>query len=226
MMIQELKAPFEAKDIEWRVQRSGVKDGKAWAMVLAYVTNRAIMDRLDAVCGIEGWRNEYKPIEKGMLCGISIKINDEWITKWDGAQNTDIEPIKGGISGSMKRAAVQWGIGRYLYGLSATFANVNGKGSHSDKAKDKQTNKDVWFKWDPPPLPEWALPEQSKEAAMTSDQYDTICKLSERLDEKQRKALQKRLQGAVTKAKANEMIQKLEAMPAMNGNQVAKDAYG
>lgn len=221
----ELKEPFEAKDIEWRVQRSGVKNGKPWAMVLAYVTNRAIMDRLDNVVGSDSWRNEYTPIDGGMMCGISIRVNNEWITKWDGAQNTDIEPIKGGLSGAMKRAAVQWGIGRYLYQLPATFANVNDKGSHRDKAKGAD-KKDVWFKWDPPPLPAWALPEKSKEAAMTAEQYNEIGKLSSRLDDKQRKDLQKRLKGTITRARADEMIAGLNAMPAMNGKQTAQNAYG
>ncbi|MDM1107143.1 hypothetical protein HXZ47_22880, partial [Escherichia coli] len=31
-----------------------------FAEVLAYVTNRAIMKRLDDVCGKAGWRNEYR----------------------------------------------------------------------------------------------------------------------------------------------------------------------
>ncbi|QEJ60418.1 hypothetical protein FYA01_23630 [Salmonella enterica subsp. enterica serovar Bredeney] len=51
------------KNIEWRIQQSGkTRDGKVWAMVLAYVTNRAIMKRLDDVCGKAGWRNEYRDI--------------------------------------------------------------------------------------------------------------------------------------------------------------------
>ena len=58
--------------------------------VLAYVTNRAIMKRLDTVCGKGNWkRNEYKdlPNNAGVQCGISIKIDGEWVTKWDAAPN-------------------------------------------------------------------------------------------------------------------------------------------
>jgi hypothetical protein len=75
------------------------------------------------------------------------------VTKWDGAENTDIEAVKGGLSGAMKRAAVQWGIGRYLYDLDEGWANIHDRGRHS--AKDKNNK---WFKWDPPELPPWALP--------------------------------------------------------------------
>ena len=82
-----------------------------------------------------------------------------WITKWDGAENTDVEGVKGGLSGAMKRAAVQWGIGRYLYGLEETFAIINERGRFRGRTKDQKP-----FRWDPPELPEWALPARPREA--------------------------------------------------------------
>lgn len=55
MDLNKFDAPFNPEDIEWRIQQSGkTRDGKVWAMVLAYVTNRAIMKRLDDVCGKAG----------------------------------------------------------------------------------------------------------------------------------------------------------------------------
>jgi hypothetical protein len=146
--------------VEWRIQRSGFKGDKPWALVLAYVTNRAIQDRLDAVCGPENWQNEYKPAPsgEGVLCGIGVKLDGGWVWKWDGAENTNFEAIKGGLSGSMKRAAVQWGIGRYLYDLEAGFANFTDDGAHRDKIKDEKSGREEWLKWNPPQLPYWALP--------------------------------------------------------------------
>ena len=156
MDLSKLKDCFEPNDIEWRLQQCGKgKNDKIWGMALAYVTNRAIMNRLDEVCGPENWKNEYKPApDGGILCGISIKIGDEWVTKWDGAENTDIEAVKGGLSGAMKRAAVQWGIGRYLYKLEESWINANENGAYRGKTKDGTT-----FKWDAPALPAWALPK-------------------------------------------------------------------
>ena len=175
MNLESLKTPFPPDDIEWRVGRAGyARDGKSiWCMALAYVTNRAIMDRLDEVCGAENWRNEFREWHgQSQLCGISIKIGDEWITKWDGADNTDIESTKGGLSDSMKRAAVQWGIGRYLYGLKEDFAtiveersSVARRGSFKDKDK-----KNVSFWWLPPHLPDWALPNGYAQKAATEVQ--------------------------------------------------------
>jgi len=161
MNLELLSKPFPAKDIEWRVQSAGVKNEKPWAMVLAYVTNRAIMERLDQAVGVGNWKNEFKEwMKDSVLCGISIKIDSEWVTKWDGADQTDIEATKGGLSGAMKRAAVQWGIGRYLYNLEATMATILDHGKHYQKGK-----KDAYpaFKWNEPTLPTWALPKEGKE---------------------------------------------------------------
>lgn len=159
MKLEKLKDCFPAEDIEWRVQRSG-KTGKGyWAVVLAYVTNRAIQQRLDDVCGPENWKNEFASAPNGgVICGISIKCGNEWVTKWDGADNTAVEAVKGGLSNSMKRAAVQWGIGRYLYKLDSTFAQITENGKYKDKCKDDGG----YFSWDPPQLPEWALPSDEE----------------------------------------------------------------
>lgn len=154
----KLAEPFPAADIEWRVQSAGKKDGTAWARVLAYITNRAIMDRLDAVVGPGLWRNEFRYEGKAVLCGLSILTDaGEWITKWDGAENTDIEAIKGGLSSAMKRAAVQWGIGRYLYNLEEGRASVTPNGVYYQGAKSGDKGYPA-FKWNPPALPAWALP--------------------------------------------------------------------
>jgi len=145
--MEMLKKPFEAKDIEWRIQQSGDKNGKIWAMCLAYVTNRAIMDRLDDVFGLGGWKNEFKPTPgmDGVMCGLSFYSDGEWVTKWDGAENTDIEATKGGLSSSMKRAGVQLNIGRYLYRLEAGWANI--VESNVQGTKSAKTKQGTWFKW-------------------------------------------------------------------------------
>lgn len=115
---------FDASDIEWKPITISKKTNKGLAA--AYITNRAVMDRFDAVCGPENWRNEFKAGPcGGILCGISVRIDGEWVTKWDGAENTDIEPVKGGLSNSMRRAAVLWGCGRYLYNLPSQWVPVD-----------------------------------------------------------------------------------------------------
>jgi hypothetical protein len=168
MDLNKLKAPFPAEDIEWRVGK--VTADKKKGIALAYLTNRAIMDRLDEVCGPENWKNEYKEWKQAQICGISIKIGDEWITKWDGAEDTAIESVKGGLSDAMKRAGVQWGIGRYLYKLDARYTPL-------DEYKHIITV---------PTLPSWALPEGATQPNTTrsnkvvkndSDAVETISEM-------------------------------------------------
>lgn len=169
----KLKDPFDPFDIEWRVQSAGeTKHGKLWAIVVPYVDNRAIQERLDDVCGVDGWYNQYQyPTEKSVICGISIKFQDgqntNWITKWDGAEETAIEAVKGGLSNAMKRTAVQWGIGRYLYKLEAVIITPVDKQptDTSDyimaQVKLNNVKKRLWFKR--PKLPIWALPGTDNE---------------------------------------------------------------
>lgn len=184
---EALKEPFSWWDLEWRVQRGG--EGKRpWAIVVPYITNRAIMDRLDEVFGPENWRNEYKeaPGEKGTLCGISLRINDEWITKWDGAGDTHVEPIKGKLSDSMKRAAVQWGIGRYLYRLPAARAIFGAE--EQCRFRGKLTKDGPMRFWNPPMIPDWALPEhqrtEAREEAKKKKAQDTAAEPTPKQEEK------------------------------------------
>ena len=120
-----LAQPFAAEDLEWRLQMTFEDSMKGIAV--PYVTNRAIMNRLDAVVGADRWFNDYKPWhgsgkKNAQLCGITVYFDDRgWVTKWDGAEDSDIEPVKGGLSDSMKRCAVQWGIGRVLYSMDETI---------------------------------------------------------------------------------------------------------
>lgn len=169
MDLSKLAEPFPADDIEWRVQSSGLSGGKPWARVLAYVTARAIMSRLDAVCGAGNWRPRYTHEGGGVMCHLSIRVEREgdteiyWIEKSDGAEQTDIEKFKGGLSSALKRAGSVWGIGRYLYKLEAGFAECTTKKDpaypHWAKTKDGTS-----FFWKPPALPTWALPGGSKES--------------------------------------------------------------
>ncbi|MEI2356278.1 Rad52/Rad22 family DNA repair protein [Mesobacillus zeae] len=166
-IMSALQAPFPSKDIEWRVSRSGANNNGKWAFVLAYVTNRAIQARLDDVFGPAGWKNSYQEFKEGIVCTISCMIEGHWIEKADGAEQTDIESLKGGLSNAMKRAAVQWGIGRYLYRLDGMFVEVfNDKREGAFRVNDKKNS--VSGYWFPPTLPSWALPENEKSLAGTN----------------------------------------------------------
>ena len=148
LVMRELQKPFKEEEIEWRVGATN-KD-KTMGLALPYVTNKAIQNRLDEVFGVFGWKNEFKEWKgNSQLCGISIWDEDknEWLTKYDGADDTTMESTKGGLSDAMKRAAVQFGIGRYLYKLDPIWVPLK-DGKYLDFI---------------PQLPVWALPYEEQE---------------------------------------------------------------
>ena len=166
--LKELSKPFAPEDIEWRVQSSGIAtSGNPWVMVIPYITSRAIQIRLDDVFGLD-WENVQKPTPdgKGYLCGITVHIDGKSTTRWDGAEYTNIEPLKGALSGAMKRAGALFGIGRYLYQLDEEFATTrlvsnrsecSGINQNFHAIKQKNGNK-VNVCWNTPVLPAWAVP--------------------------------------------------------------------
>jgi hypothetical protein len=166
----KLAAPFADADIEWRLQWAD--DDKGTGIAVPYVDNRAIQNRLDACVGVTGWQNTFLPWHEGagkkaaQLCGISLWSDErgEWIAKYDGADDSDIEPVKGGLSDSMKRAAVQWGVGRYLYGMDTVFVDTEKRGKttvikRTERAKLDKAHGDYAAKVFGP-APNGALPEK------------------------------------------------------------------
>jgi hypothetical protein len=126
MTLADLHKPFPAAEIEWRV--GSTNGDKTSGLALAYLTARHVMDRLDAVCGSENWQDRYEFHGPRTVCYLSIRVGNEWVTKADGAGDSDVEAEKGAISDALKRAAVKWGIGRYLYDLGNIWVDVEPAG--------------------------------------------------------------------------------------------------
>jgi Rad52/22 family double-strand break repair protein len=87
----------------------------------SYVTARTIMNRLDEVLGPENWWDEYAPLEKSVICRLTIRLPDGTIvTKVDAGGMAGMSDAgdddKSGYSDAFKRAAVKFGVSRYLYG--------------------------------------------------------------------------------------------------------------
>jgi hypothetical protein len=135
--LEALRAPFPGNAIHWRAQTMN-REGTS-AMALAYIDARDVQERLDEVCGPANWQDSYAETPKGrLICTLQIRIDGEWISKSDGAGDTDVEGDKGAISDSLKRAAVKWGVGRYLYDFEPIWAECE---SYEAGGKKK------WRKW-------------------------------------------------------------------------------
>lgn len=109
MDLKQLLQPMEYKLRTW-----------PWWKQLAYIDARQAQDKLDEVCWPENWKVEYKEIKWELFAWVSIKVWDEWITKWDWWIESNIEKEKWLISDSFKRACVTWGIWRFLYSIKPT----------------------------------------------------------------------------------------------------------
>jgi hypothetical protein len=110
MDLNKLSKPFT--DYKWKVQTAG----EYGCQCVAYLDARLVQDRLDSVVGPANWQNRYTRIG-GLFCEIGIYIEGHWVWKSDIGTESQAEKVKGEASDALKRAGVQWGIGRHLYGL-------------------------------------------------------------------------------------------------------------
>jgi hypothetical protein len=140
-LLQELERPFPPERIHWRCGARTKSRDKG--IPLAYIDARDVMRRLDDVCGAY-WQNRYNLAADGLLiCEIGLQIDGEWIWRANGAGDTQVEAEKGKASDAFKRAAVQWGVGRYLYSLPNVWLPINEFGNFIEQPK----------------LPRWATPQ-------------------------------------------------------------------
>ena len=144
-MLKALKNPFDIRFVKYRI--GAQTKAKDKAIALFYLDAREVRKRLDEVCGIDGWSTKLIPAQGGMLCELSIRMPDgTWITKTDGGEPSHTSPFKGSCSDAIKRAAVNFGVGAYLYYIpNQWYPAKNGR----------------FLKQ--PTLPSWAIPQEGIE---------------------------------------------------------------
>lgn len=171
--LKALAEPFPADAIGWKPQSIN----GARALAIAYIDARDVMDRLDAVAGVADWQDSYTALPDGnVICRLSLRIGGEWISKEDvgseSEQKDEGDRRKAAFSDALKRAAIKWGIGRYLYRLPAQWVDYD-----PQKKQLRGT----------PSLPDWALPRsaapaRTKPAATKPDDPETGVQLIERVE--------------------------------------------
>jgi hypothetical protein len=123
---QALAAPFDPAEVKFKPQTvSGNR-----ALAVAFVDARVIQDRLDDVLGVMGWQDSYECLPDGaVVCRLRIRLGNEWITKEDvggqSEQPDEGDRRKSAFSDALKRAAVKFGIGRYLYRLKPQWVDYD-----------------------------------------------------------------------------------------------------
>lgn len=146
----ELAAPFPVEQVGWKPQT--IKDNRALAV--AFMDARDVMKRLDAVVGSDAWEDSYVFLpDHNVVCTLRVRFGDVWVSKMDVGGESDQKDCgdraKAAVSDALKRAAVKFGIGRYLYDLPMQWA-------------DYDPQKKCFVR--PPQLPQWAIPEGDKPA--------------------------------------------------------------
>lgn len=142
--MKELKKEIPFK---WRVQSAN----QYGASCVAYIDARDVQDLLDEVVGAENWQCKYSEHKGNLFCSIGIRFNDMWVWKEDCGTESMVEKQKGEASDSFKRAAVMWGVGRFLYHKTIVKLPVkerNGKWvPFSTKTNRFVTSPDEITKW-------------------------------------------------------------------------------
>lgn len=152
---QQLRAHFDHSQVQFKPQ--AVRGGKALA--IAYVDARTVMDRLDVVFGVDGWWDSYEFVDgEGYICRLTCVIDDNPITKTDfgseSEQGDSGDRHKAAVSDALKRAAVKFGVGRYLYNLPKQWVDY-------DPQKKQFTQK--------PKLPPVTRPDQAPTSIPKTD---------------------------------------------------------
>lgn len=129
-IMEELREPFPLESVYFRGLRY-TRDKKK-ALTFVYIDARAVMDRLDKVFGMR-WTldtivsetkvNNYVAVQAEIRVGMP---DGTWVSRTgygssdvllDDRGNSTNDPVKSAESDAIKRAAVSFGIGRYLYAL-------------------------------------------------------------------------------------------------------------
>ncbi len=142
---KRLEAPFmqkyEGKEFHacnWKPQVAVSNNTKF--MCVPFVDRSQVFARLDDVFTPSGWQTQLKEITNGnFICELSVFIDGVWVTKTDIGTQSKEEPEKGAATDSIKRAASQIGIGRYLDSLPTKFVpaivGTNGRAQPCDDQK-------------------------------------------------------------------------------------------
>jgi hypothetical protein len=150
-IMTELREPFDPVEVQWRIDGRAGQDGKA--RCVPYVDARTVIRRLNMVLGGDGWQTRYKLLgPQDVQCRLMVRFpgHKEWVSREDVGESGDGQDnkLKSAFSDSLKRAAVQFGVGAYIYRIGAQWLpTVRGEGKYIDEEKAV------------PQLEQWALPE-------------------------------------------------------------------
>lgn len=164
----------EPMPYKWRVQ--SFSKNKAEATCVAYIDSRDVMERLDKVC-VYGWNRSHTEIKDNIYCSVGVVMPDGQIFyRQDCGTESSTEKEKGESSDSFKRAAVNWGVGRFLYDLDIKRLSANEVKTTSNYPYPVDGNgKRIWdlTKHINAMLPK--PPQDDEPKQLTDEEYKALC---------------------------------------------------
>jgi len=155
-----LAAPFREADVSWVVVATSNKNTPQMTELWApYLEADPIIDRLDEVLGPDGWSLDIEAVgERGAICRLTILgVMKAGAGQIAADQKTD-QPFKAAATDALKRAAVLFGIGRYLHKVQNEWRKPTAEGARPKRGAGPKA---------PPPAPRPA-PEAAPPAASPS----------------------------------------------------------
>lgn len=117
-----LARPFPPHYVELKPGKLTKDQSKARSM--AYADARAYMDRLDQVMGVGGWSSSRTMLQNSgtqVAIEVHIRIGGTTHSGVGHAPMTDGNSWTVADAQALKRACVEYGLGRYLYGLAVLW---------------------------------------------------------------------------------------------------------
>src|SRR3990167_10981429 len=127
----KLAAPFKEADVSWIVVATANKNTPQMTELWApYLEADPIIDRLDQVLGPDGWSLDIEAVgDRAAICRLTILgVTKAGAGQIAADQKTD-QPFKAAATDALKRAAVLFGIGRYLHKVQNEWRKPNAEGS-------------------------------------------------------------------------------------------------
>jgi len=119
MSIREIQANLKKEiPFKWRVQ--SFSKNKKKAQCVAYIDSRDVQDTLDKYCS---WSDRYYEFAGLLFCEITIHTSNGDFKRSDTGSESREEKQKGHSSDAFKRAAVKFGVGRFLYSMPIMYVD-------------------------------------------------------------------------------------------------------
>ena len=142
----KLAAPLKESDVSWVVVATSNKNTPQMTELWApYLEADPIIDRLDQVVGPSGWGLDIEAVgDRAAICRLTILgVMKAGAGQIAADQKTD-QPFKAAATDALKRAAVLFGIGRYLHKVQNEWRKPTADGARPKRGAAPKA---------PPPAP-------------------------------------------------------------------------